>query len=122
MSLAELVESATSYFEIAVNILGLYLTATSGYLIVAYLVGSKLTRSQMTIISTLFAVIATLSAYGATSWIRRAVYFTNQTRAADPAIPIPPNQFVWVVVGIVLLGGIIACLKFMYDVRHPNTD
>jgi hypothetical protein len=122
MSLAELIESSASYYEITVDVLSLYLTATSGYLIVAYLVGSKLTRSQMTIVSILFAVVASLSAYAATAWIMRASYFTNQVRAADPAIPASPNQFVWVVVGMVLFGGIIACLKFMWDVRHPKTE
>ena len=41
MTEAELVESITSYFDIAVSGMALYLTACSGYLIVAYLVGKK---------------------------------------------------------------------------------
>lgn len=63
MTEAELVESITSYFDIAVSGMALYLTACSGYLIVAYLVGKKLTRSQNFIISTLFCFMASVMTY-----------------------------------------------------------
>ena len=44
MTEAELLEAATSYFELATGMISLYLTITSAYLIVAYLVGARLTR------------------------------------------------------------------------------
>jgi H+/Cl- antiporter ClcA len=122
MVLADLIESSTSYYEITVEVVSLYLTATSGYLIVAYLAGNKLTRSQMIIVSTLYVSIAGLSSYGAIAWLSRATHFARQARNIDATIPFSPNPFLWIIVGLVLFLGIIACLKFMYDVRHPEAE
>lgn len=121
LALAELIESSASYWELTVDILSFYLTVTSGYLIVAYLAGDKLTRSQMAIISTLYVFMAGMSAYGATAWAIRALYFARQIKTVDGAIPIPPSEFVPIALGVFLTGGIIACLKFMWDTRHPKT-
>ena len=42
----------------------LFLSLVSGYLLVAYLVGAKLTKTQATIISTLFVVGAVFQCWG----------------------------------------------------------
>jgi hypothetical protein len=122
MVLADLIESSTGYFEISVEALSLYLTATTGYLIVAYLVGNKLTRPQMIVVSTLYVSVAGLSDYGAITWLAMGAHFARQARNIDATIPFSPSPFLWIIVGLVLLLGIIACLKFMYDVRHPKTE
>ena len=122
LALAELIESSASYWELTVDILSFYLTVTSGYLIVAYLAGDKLTRSQMIIISTLYVSMAGMSAYGATAWAIRALYFAQQMITFDGAMPYPPSEFIPAALGLFLAGGIIACLKFMWDARHPKSE
>jgi hypothetical protein len=120
--LADLIESSTSYWELTVDILSVYLTVTSGDLIVAYLAGDKLTGSQMVIISTLYVFIAGMAAYGATEWAIRALYFARQMELVDGSIPMPPSGFVPAALGSFLSAGIIACLTFMWRVRHPKTE
>jgi hypothetical protein len=120
--LADLIGMSTGYFEIAVEVIALYLTATTGYLIAAYFIGNKLTRSQMIIVSTLYVSIAGLSDYAAITWMARGAHFARQAVNIDATIPFNPNQFLWIFVGLVMFLGIIACLKFMWDVRHPKAE
>ena len=47
MTESELVEAITSYFDIAVAALTLYVTICSGYLIVAYMVGGNLILKRL---------------------------------------------------------------------------
>jgi hypothetical protein len=63
MNKAELVESIIGYYGLAGDTLSLYITVISAYLIVAYLAGHKLERSQMAIISILFVVMSTTMSY-----------------------------------------------------------
>jgi hypothetical protein len=122
MELADLIESSGIYFGLAVDCLGLYLSVISGYLIVAYLVGDKLTRSQITIISTLFVVMSSLAAYAITVWLMRGAYFVIQQRAIDSTLPGFAHFTFPVLLGALLGGGVFACLKFMWDIRHPKTE
>jgi len=121
MTEAELVEAITSYFDIAVSGMALYLTACSGYLIVAYLVGSKLTRSQNFIILSLFCFMASVMTYAFYSWTHRAFgYLEAQVSLQTKVVDLTPMPVLSKVLTIILALGIFACLKFMWDVRHPK--
>ena len=96
--------------------LGLYLTITSGYLLVAYLAGKDLTQLQVFIITVLFAVVAGLNALAVTSFWESAAYW-GQTYGEGRA-----STLAWKAVAPVLGAGILACLKFMWDVRHPKAE
>lgn len=58
MASADYIAMFWSAQEMGVQALLLYLTVTSGYLIVAYSVGAQLTKSQCLFVSTLFVVFA----------------------------------------------------------------
>ena len=73
MTEAELIESMTEYFGLNAEMLSIYLTVTSGYLIVAYLVGGKLTRSQLVIISGLYIMFAAATTYLAIGYGMRGI-------------------------------------------------
>lgn len=96
--------------------MSIYLTVTSGYLLVAYLVGKDLTRLQVTIITSLFVFFAGLTTFGVMSYMESAVYFGHTYGAGRIPIWIPYPT------AIVFGGGIAACLKFMWDVRHAETE
>ena len=122
MDMAELVEATTLYYGLAVDVLSFYMTVTSGFLIVAYLAGSKLSRPQVFIISTLYIGMAALAAYAATVWVLRGYFFAYQQLEMDDSIPIYATYGIPYCLGLFLFGGIIACMKFMWDVRHPKTE
>ena len=109
--------------EMGVQALMLYITVSSGYLIVAYLVGAQLTRSQTIFVSTLFVVFAFYALWGV------AQYWTSGDMARvalelngladdvelnhvglNPAVIALP-------MGIL---GIFGSLKFMWDVRKAD--
>jgi hypothetical protein len=118
----ELIEAAGTYYGLGVDVLTLYITITSGYLIVAYLIGDKLTKTQVAIVNTLYIVMSSIAAYGTTIWIVRGVYFSLQQSAIEVGMPLHATYIVPAMIGVFMIGGIVTCLKFMWDVRHPKAE
>ena len=109
-------ELTTELLGNAGSAMGLYVTVTSGYLLVAYLAGKELTRLQAVIISVLFVTLATFNTIAVVSYFQSAFYFGHTYGAGRAPY--------WPVYGLGTLFflGIFACLKFMWDVRHPKTE
>ncbi len=101
----------------------MYLTVVSGYLVVAYLVGAQLARSQAVFISCVFVMFALYSLWGVTEYwtsaeeARQALIELGAldkvalnhlgVNAAIPALPMG-------------LLGIAGSLVFMWDVRRKK--
>lgn len=116
--LADLVISAQGTLTPVVSLM---VTVLTGYLIVAWLAGDKLTRAQVILVSTLFVFIEAIVMY---SWVARwtivSVYYSelvalNAFKYQAPTIWAAP-----IFVGLFTLA-MLASLKFMWDVRHPKT-
>jgi hypothetical protein len=122
MTEADLLEVATSTYGLAVDGLSFYMTVTTAYLIAVYLVGAKLTRFQMTVISTLYVIMTGVSTYALDSWLKRGVYYMAKARALDADSPIYANAAVAVIMTATLVAGIFACLLFMWSIRHPKPE
>lgn len=122
MTEAELIEAITSYHELLLNILSIYLTVTSGYLAVAYIVGDKLTTHQVTVISVLFIFFAGVSVWGAFGYASRGIDYVEPLRQLNPDLDYYGHPVAIPIIGGILLGGIIASLSFMWRVRHPKTE
>lgn len=120
MSESELVQAMGMYFGLTVDMLALYLTSTSGFLITAYLVGAKLTRQQLVIVCGLYVVFALAASYLTTTFGLRGIFYAEQLRAMSPGTPIYSTRVVSVAIAIVMLIGIAASLKFLRDVRRPG--
>ncbi len=116
----ELIDAIASFNTSAVTALGVYLTLTSGYLVVAYLVGEKLTRSQVLIVSCLYLASASFFVFAITVWLQRSSEFVAELEALNPTRDFSNNLLIPIVVGGISALGIAACLKFMWDVRHPR--
>ncbi len=100
--------------------LGIYLSMVSGYLIIAYLVGAKLSRSQVLTINVLFLTSGLLTTISTYAFLARAAFllqFTSKEYTSPASIFIPVAD---VAAGLVLFLGLLACLKFMWDIRHPK--
>ncbi|MEZ5922486.1 MAG: hypothetical protein R3C60_14220 [Parvularculaceae bacterium] len=118
MSESELVQAMGMYFGLVADMLTLYLTSTSGFLITAYLVGAKLTRQQLAIVCGLYVVFAMVASYLTVGYGLRGIYYAEQLRAVSPGTPLYSTKVVPVAIAIVLMFGIAASLKFMRDVRR----
>ena len=92
--------------------MALYFTAVSGYLITAYLAGAKLSNSQLLIISALFVVFASVSAFTTFSLAERAIALEVEYEGSRDIFD---SSSYFLVIAQFL--GILASLKFMMDVR-----
>ncbi len=121
MSEAEIWELLNDYNTSGLNGMALYLTITSSYLIAAFLIGEKLTRYQVAVISGLFVIFALLFTYGVVGFFDRANYFaTLMSQYTDS--PFRQRPIMPLVIGVMQCIGVVACLKFMWDVRHPKSE
>jgi hypothetical protein len=96
--------------------MSLYLTVSSGYLLVAYLVGKELSFLQTTIITTLFMFFTITNTVATVLYMQSAYYFSHTYGAGR--LP----GWTASVTGILLAAGILAAVKFMWDVRHPKKE
>jgi hypothetical protein len=122
MTEAELVEASTSYLDLMLSSLSLYMTVVSGYLLVAFFIGSKLTRAQLSLVSALYVFIAISATYGFFSWMMRGIGYAIKQEEINPSLKIYAGTPTAAAIAAVLLLGIIASLKFMWDIRHPKTE
>lgn len=97
-----------------------YLTIFSAYCIVAYMVGSQLTRSQAIVTTVLFLIMALFMTWGTWTYFRGSRLLMEQVVGIAGGVmsPVKPHQ----VITPLLLIGILAGLKFMWDVRHPKKE
>ena len=99
-----------------------YLTISSGYLIVSYLIGAQLTKSQTFFISALFVVFASYALWGVSQYwqigddARLALLELGENTIELNYLGLNP---VIIALPIGLLG-IWGSLKFMWDVRHSD--
>lgn len=75
MTEAEMIEAGTSFYELNATMLSIYLTATTGYLLVAFFIGIRLTRIQLMTISSLYLIFALISTYLAVGYGIRGIYY-----------------------------------------------
>ena len=117
--LAELLRSHTSD---SLTFIPLILSMTSGYLIVAWLVGNQLTFSQVSLVNTLFTFSFVVFAM---AWYRRieaAESFQSELLAINPerVVLVPTNLVPSAAIVSILI--VIASVKFMWDIRHPKAN
>ena len=120
MTEAELLEGISNFTTVGQDALMGYLTITSGYLIAAYLAGRSLTKLQNVTISTLFLVMSIMFVFSAFGSFTRGVVLADKLEKINPSETFFLDAWVTQVTVVILLAGILACIKFMWDVRHPK--
>jgi hypothetical protein len=118
MTEAEAVEAATAFWNLFITMMTLYLSATSGYLVVAYLVGGKLTFTQVFTISCLYVLFALFSVYGSVGFALRGIDYVAEMMKHRPDALFFGRAEGVTFLAILLVSGIFASLKFMWDVRR----
>ena len=119
MTEAEMLDHFWNAQSAAMDALVIYITVVSGYLVVAFFVGGRLTRSQMLFVSTTFVVFSGFALWGTIEYfaigfdiveVMRSSAFKSGRAAIDPGL----------VAGPLMLIGVIGCLKFMWELRHAE--
>ena len=118
----ELVDAIASYNEQGMSSLLAYFTVTSGYLVAAYLAGKDMTRSQVFVISTFYASVAVLVTYSTVGSYSRSIFYWSDLLILRPETASYMKPWIIYTGLAVMIGGIVACLKFMWDIRHPKAE
>lgn len=120
MAEAELWGLIIAYNDSMMDATSLYFTILSGYLIVAYLSGANLTRMQSGIITVAFIFAALLFVLAVRGYGYRAIFLIAKT-SEEYHTGQMMNEPILLLILTMMMGGILAALKFMWDVRHPKT-
>jgi hypothetical protein len=122
MTEAELVEAWGIFLGNSQTAMGLYLSILSGYLIIAYAIGRKLSRIQTIIVSTLFFFASAFCTLVLTIWWQRALEFALEAKTINPERVVANSQGGVYTIAILFSLGILASLYFMWNVRHSNLE
>ena len=122
MTEAELGELIVSYSGLVATYLTTYLTVVSGYLITAYIAGKRFSTSQVTLLSCLFVVATAMLTMAVFASSLRWLSYIEKLKQLVPDESYPMNLPFAYIVCFICIAGILAGLKFMWDVRHPKTE
>lgn len=116
----ELESLLTELGSTSIETFGMYVTVTVAYLVAAYVAGKELTRLQILVVNTLFIISAAIMTWGTTGYILRGIPIADELEILNPDRRYSMQPPVLLAVLIVQSLGILACLKFMWDVRHAK--
>jgi hypothetical protein len=125
MTVAELVGIAQGEIQNVLALSEASLTLTTGYLLVAYFVGAKLTFFQVSLVNVIFLLSRTANYISMQAILERLAHFQQRVTESDPAIPVGylgrgDTGSVASTTIVVLIT--IGCLIFMWQVRHSKTE
>ena len=116
----ELEDLLTSTSLAAVESFGMYVSITIAFLIASYLAGGKLSNPQAAVVSILFIVASGVSAWATMGYCSRSIPIANALEVLHPDRVYGMQPFVLITLLVLQTLGIVASLKFMWDVRHPK--
>ena len=112
-------------FETWGNVLtciSLLITLVSGYLVVAFTVGNRLTRQQVIIVNSIYLLMSIFVLWGTVAMVGKAhgfevIAYSMAGAAFDEFVP---RGDIANSIAIIFGFAIVASLKFMWDIRHPT--
>ena len=122
MTEPELVEALTSYLAAAQSGTTTLIGLLSAYLIVAYLAGDKLTRSQVLLVTALYLYVTAMGIVGTYGSMSRATHYAGELNALNPNDVMYLTDYTAGMSAFGAVACVLASLWFMWSVRHPKTE
>ena len=125
MDTADWFDLMTAAMGNTANLYAVFWTVVSGYLIVGYVVGSKLSRSQIVLVNFLFIVSSSITSFAAVTACRNGLLAYRKGASSIEemtALSAGSATVFLVIMMLVNFIAIVACLKFMWDIRHPKSS
>ena len=117
----EYADLAQSAFGNGLSSFAVLLSIVSGYLITAYLVGAKLSKFQVRLLTTMFVLVMGLLAWSMSAYTYWGSYFAALGRnEASPESLFRPGAWTTGATAILTLLTIVMCLLFMWNIRQPK--
>jgi hypothetical protein len=118
----ELVDVTIGTSHGAIATISLYFTILTAYLIAAFFIGAKLTKSETVMISIVFIAAALFFAFLSNAFLFRHMYFLDRLAQIETDTVHFVGVPMIVVVTTIKLLGILIGLKFMWDVRQRKIE
>ena len=118
----ELQDLLTATSLAAWDVFAYYLTILASYLVATYLVGGRLSTLQAISISALFVFGSFFTAYTSFFYMARAIELADSLELLHPDRVYGGQPFGQKAMFVFQSLGIIVCLIFMWQVRHPKTE
>jgi len=122
MSEYELADLAASVSGDSLVFLPLLLSFISGYLVVAWLAGVRLLRSQVILVNSLFVGATLVLGFAWANRVRVAMAYQDELIAMNPARLEIVESWLIPAAAVATTVVTLACFKFMWDVRHPKAE
>ena len=122
MTAYEMADLLTGLVDGTIASFQLYISLIIAFLVATYLTANRMTGTQIVIVSTLFSIAALLTAWATYSYMTRAVPLADQMEVLNPDTRYGAQPWARDMLGILMILGILASLKFMWDVRHHKLD
>ena len=121
MTEAELMTTAQAGWSNVISLIAIFISVLSGYLVVAYLAGADMTRSQNVIVTSLYLLISIFILWSIFTLVERSNEMAMLAIDMSTQRTLAPKGYI--AHGIAIVFGIctVASIKFMWDVRHPKT-
>ena len=113
--LSDLIATSISNASEALAVL---IGTVSAYLTVAWIVGAKLTRAQVTLVNLIYLVFCFFTVFGWWARMNVALYYKEQILLLNPNRDVPLSFEVIVLATIIFSLIILFSIKFMWDIRH----
>jgi hypothetical protein len=97
-----------------------YFSVITAYLVAAFVIGAKLTRSQAFVATVSFSIFSAMCAWGAIGTGLRMLELKSEILMLNPTRGFLFGMPALVIMSGLCVTGIFIALKFMWDVRHPR--
>lgn len=118
----EYADLIATYSANAGSFLAIYLTIISGYLITAFVAGRKLSPTQTAILSFGLVVASFITIWGTFGAGMTQVHYTHKLIALAADAPQMNRGWVMRIVAALMIGGTLAALFFMWNVRRRSAE
>ena len=116
----EIQDLLTSTSLASVEVFAYYTTVLGSYLVVAYLAGKQLSGTQALTVSILFVFASLMGVWSAFAYMARAVELADALELLHPDSSYGAQPHIQKGMAIIMALGVVACLKFMWEIRHSK--
>jgi hypothetical protein len=122
MTEIELIQAAQGAIDLVMDGSQWQLTQITGYLLIVYFIGAKLSTLQVAFVNFVFLLMHASAVSSVVMGLLRESYYTQQVLKISPETPnigsSGDGAVVCVVGSLIITAG---CLSYMWSVRHPKT-
>lgn len=117
----ELADISQSFFGNSLSAYAVFLSIVSGFLATSYIVGARLTTSQVRMLTALFCITMVFLIWSMSAYTYWGVLFALGGDADNaPSGVMLPGTWVPIVFAAINIITVAMCLIFLWNIRHPK--